>query len=164
MYCMVPTYLATQQQNKLTQFPVCVYVGVLLSFRNSATSQREAHTNPIFSLAISAVMHYTARNVNYAMFRCIDCYLTKTELGIQFQQPALIRSLYFLILTVYLSYLDQVLLPIAVMPFIYQNKKTPKGVYAGCVGVRKIYRYVEWQWQVEQCMQRMCAGETEMFC
>ena len=29
------------------------------------------------------------------------------------------------------------------------NKKTPEGVYAGCVGVRKNYRYVEWQWDVE---------------
>ena len=25
------------------------------------------------------------------------------------------------------------------------NKKTPEGVYAGCVGVSKNYRYVEWQ-------------------
>ena len=29
------------------------------------------------------------------------------------------------------------------------NKKTPEGVYAGCVGVRTNYRYVEWQWKVE---------------
>ena len=29
------------------------------------------------------------------------------------------------------------------------NKKTPEGVYAGCVGVRKNYRYVEWQWEIE---------------
>ena len=29
------------------------------------------------------------------------------------------------------------------------NKKTPEGVYAGCVGVRKSYRSVEWQWKVE---------------
>ena len=32
---------------------------------------------------------------------------------------------------------------------LFSNKKTPKGVYAGCVGVRKNYRYVEWQWKVE---------------
>ena len=44
------------------------------------------------------------------------------------------------------------------------NKKTPKGVYAGCVGVRKNNGYVGWQWKVEWCMQQMCAGETEMFC
>ena len=44
------------------------------------------------------------------------------------------------------------------------NKKTPEGVYAGCVGVRKNYRYVEWQWKVEYFMQQICAGETEMFC
>ena len=30
-YCMVPTYLAAQQQNKLTQFPVYVDVGVLFT-------------------------------------------------------------------------------------------------------------------------------------
>ena len=59
---------------------------------------------------------------SYIMFRCIECYVPKTELGIRFQQLTLIRSLYFLILTIYLSYLDQVLPPIAVMPFIYQNK------------------------------------------
>ena len=29
------------------------------------------------------------------------------------------------------------------------NKKTPEGVYAGCVGVRKNYRYGEWQWKIE---------------
>ena len=29
------------------------------------------------------------------------------------------------------------------------KKKTPEGVYAGCVGVSENYRYVEWQWKVE---------------
>ena len=29
------------------------------------------------------------------------------------------------------------------------HKKTPEGVYAGCIGARKNYRYVEWQWKVE---------------
>ena len=29
------------------------------------------------------------------------------------------------------------------------DKKTPKGAYAGCVGVRKNYRYGERQWKVE---------------
>ena len=28
------------------------------------------------------------------------------------------------------------------------NKKTPEGVYAGFVGLRKNYGYVEWQWKV----------------
>ena len=28
-------------------------------------------------------------------------------------------------------------------------KKTPEGVYAGCVGLRKNYGYVGWQWKVE---------------
>ena len=31
----------------------------------------------------------------------------------------------------------------------FLNKKTPEDVYAGCVGVRKNYRFVEWQWKVE---------------
>ena len=30
-YCMLPTYLAVQQQNKLIQFPVCANVKVLFS-------------------------------------------------------------------------------------------------------------------------------------
>ena len=44
------------------------------------------------------------------------------------------------------------------------NKKTPEGVYAGSVGLRKNYGYVGWQWKVVECMQQMCAVETEMFC
>ena len=28
------------------------------------------------------------------------------------------------------------------------NKKTPEGVYAGFVGLRKNYGYVGWQWKV----------------
>ena len=59
---------------------------------------------------------------HYVMFQCIKCFLTQTEVGIRFQKPSLIRSLYFLILTVYLSYVDQVLLPKAVMPFLYWKK------------------------------------------
>ena len=31
----------------------------------------------------------------------------------------------------------------------YKNKKMPEGAYAGCVGVKKNYRYVVWQWKVE---------------
>ena len=50
------------------------------------------------------------------MFRCIECYLTKTA-----RDPisVAIKLLYCMILTVYLSYLYKYLLPIAVMPFIY---------------------------------------------
>ena len=46
----------------------------------------------------------------------------------------------------------------------YLNK-TPEGVNAGCAGVSKNYRYVEWR--IESSVvyqQKMCAGETEMFC
>ena len=58
------------------------------------------------------------------MFRClIECYLTKTA-----RDPisVAIKLLYCLILTVYLSYLYQYLLPIAVMPFIYIRIKLKK--------------------------------------
>ena len=44
-----------------------------------------------------------------------------------------------------------------------KNKKTPEGVYKGCVGVSE--NYVKWYWKVEQCTeQQMFAGETVMFC
>ena len=33
------------------------------------------------------------------------------------------------------------------------NKRTPEGIYAGGVGVRMNYRYVEWKWKVKKCMQ-----------
>ena len=42
---------------------------------------------------------------------------------------------------------DSILKPVRLRSFL--NKKTPEGAYAGCVGVRKNYRYVEWQWKVE---------------
>ena len=29
------------------------------------------------------------------------------------------------------------------------TERFDEGVYAGCVGVRKNYRYVEWQWKIE---------------
>ena len=54
--------------------------------RNSATGLREAHTNSIFSLAILVLEYSTARNnVMSYIFQCIECYLTKTVLGIRFQ-------------------------------------------------------------------------------
>ena len=48
-YCIVPTYLAAQQQNKLTQFPVCVNVGVLFSLE-ILPQAGEKHTLTWFSL------------------------------------------------------------------------------------------------------------------
>ena len=52
-------------------------------------------------LAISVLEYYIANNV-MSCFSAQLCY--DTELGIRFQQPSLIESLYFLILTIYLSY------------------------------------------------------------
>ena len=59
------------------------------------------------------------------MFRCIECYLTKTA-----RDPisVAIKLLYCMILTVYLSYLYKYLLPIAVMPFIYIRIKLKKNI------------------------------------
>ena len=39
------------------------------------------------------------------------------------------------------------------------NKKTPKCVYAGCIGVSKDYGYVEWQRKAEQCINNKCVQE-----
>ena len=40
-----------------------------------------------------------------------------------------------------------------------KNKKTSEGVYSGCVGISKNYRYVEWQWKVKQCINNKCVQE-----
>lgn len=37
------------------------------------------------------------------------------------------------------------------------TKKTPEGIYTGCVGVSK--SYVEWYWKVEQCIENKCVQE-----
>ena len=42
-----------------------------------------------------------------------------------------------------------VLVSIKGVPILIHNKKTPEGVYAGCVGVRKNCQYVQWQWKVD---------------
>ena len=34
------------------------------------------------------------------------------------------------------------------------NKKTPEGVYSGCVGVSK--NYLEWHWKVEHSINNKC--------
>ena len=45
----------------------------------------------------------------------------------------------------------------------YNNKKTPEGAYAGCVGLRKNYGYVGWKWKLSsvcnKCVQerRRCS-------
>ena len=65
------------------------------------------------------------------MFRCIECYLTKTA-----RDPisVAIKLLYCMILTVYLSYLYKYLLPIAVMPFIYIRIKLKKNILKRLIG------------------------------
>ena len=42
-------------------------------------------------------------------------------------------------------------------PLYIFNKKTPEGLYAGCVDVSK--NYVEGHWKVEQCINNKCAQE-----
>ena len=55
-------YLAAQQQNKLTQFPVCANVGVLFTLDiRSVTGLREAHPNSTSNFGFGE--NYTANNV-----------------------------------------------------------------------------------------------------
>ena len=109
-------YLAAQQQNKLINFRCCANMVCFSAQKFCHSLARGTYKLNFLSLTIFGfgVLH---SQKYYVMSRCIEYYL-----GIQFQQPSLMRSLYFLILTVYLSYLGQVLLHTAIMPFIYQNK------------------------------------------
>ena len=89
-------YLAAQQQIKLIQFPVCADVGVLFTLDI---------LSDIFSLAILVLEYYTANNVtrdpiSVALFDLVALFSDFTHL---------------------FELLDQVLLPIAVVPFIYWN-------------------------------------------
>ena len=101
-YCIVPDsfgiYLAAQQQNKLINFR---FVLMLVCFSAQVFCHRLArNTYKLYFL----FNNFGFRLLNsHVMFRCIECYRTKTEPGIRFQQPSLIKSLYFLI---YFSYLD----------------------------------------------------------
>ena len=45
-----------------------------------------------------------------------------------------------------------------VLPIYVINKKTPEGVYAGCVGVSK--DYVEWHWKVEQSIKEFSTTKS----
>ena len=58
---MVPTWLHSNRTN----FYNFQFVLMLVAFqlRNPATGWRKANANPIFSLAISVLEYYTARNV-----------------------------------------------------------------------------------------------------
>ena len=132
------TYLAAQQQNKLIQFPRllsqcwCSFQLSLRSRRARKFSLSPTTSKRLLRRLFSAqkFCHRLARSTykldflfsNFGfgvlqsqkycqvMFQCIECYLKEEVIGIRFQLPSLIRSLYFLILTVYLSYFDQVLL------------------------------------------------------
>ena len=73
--CMVPTWPHNDRTNLYSfKFVLMVFFS---DQRNSPTGLREALTHSIFSLAISVLEYYTA------MFQCIECYLTETELGIR---------------------------------------------------------------------------------
>ena len=79
-YCKVPMYLTTQQQNKLTQFPVCANVGVLFSLEILPQAGESTYTlDFLFSNFGCGVLH---SQKCYVMFRCIECCLTKTGLRI----------------------------------------------------------------------------------
>ena len=98
-------YLAAQQQNKLIQFPVCANIGVLFTL-DILSQACEKHIQTRFSLqqfrfwSITQPIMLCHVSVHSGAF----CLFKDTELGIRFQQPSLIELLYFLILTIYLSY------------------------------------------------------------
>ena len=53
--------------------------------------------------------------------------------------------------------------PLQGLSNLLNNKKTPEGAYAGCVGLRKNYGYVGWKWKLSsvcnKCVQerRRCS-------
>ena len=85
-------YLAAQQRNKVINFR---FVLTLACFSAYTFCDRLARStqklNFLFSNFCFGVLH------SHVMFQCIEFYLTKTEPGIRFQQPFLIKSLYLLI-------------------------------------------------------------------
>ena len=76
-------YLAAQQQNKLIQFPVCANVGVHFSLEILPQASESTYKPDfLFSNFSFEVLH---SQKFYVMLWCIECYLTKTEVGIRFQ-------------------------------------------------------------------------------
>ena len=105
-------YLAAQQQqNKLIQFPVCANVGVLFTLDiRSVTGVREAHPNSISNFGFG-VLH--------SPFQCIAVLWHRARDPISvafFDRVALFSDFNHLF-----ELLDQVLLSVAVVPFLYWN-------------------------------------------
>ena len=72
-------YLVAQQQNKLTQFPVCASVGVLFSLEIlPQASDSTCKPDFLFNNFSFGVLN---SQKCYVMFWCIECYLTKTEVS-----------------------------------------------------------------------------------
>ena len=116
-------YLAAQQHNFR-------FVPMLMCFSAQKSCHRLARSTYKLDFLFSDFSFGVLRSkICYVIFyQYIVCYLTKIEPGIRFQQPSLIKQLYFLILNIQFSYLDQVLVPIALVPFIYQNKAKKKNI------------------------------------
>ena len=115
-------YLAAKQQNTLIQFPVCANIGrCAFHLRYSVTGLREAHPNSIFSLPISVLEYYTANNV-MSCFGAYRCFLplrhtARDPISVAFFDRVALFSDFNRLFEL----LDQILLPIAVVPFIYWN-------------------------------------------
>ena len=113
-YGIRPGGTITEQSYK---FPVCANAGVLFSLDiQSLVCDKHIETRfPLQQFRFWSITQPCHVSVHGAI-------RTKTQPGIRFSSLfILIKSRYFLILTIYLSYLDHVLLPIAVVPFIYWN-------------------------------------------
>ena len=109
-------YLAAQQQNKLIQFPVCTNVGVLFTLDILSQACEEHIQIPCRFWSITKPIMLCHVSVQSGAF--CQRHRAGDPISVAYFDRV---ALFFLILTIYLSYLDQVLLPIAVVPFIYWN-------------------------------------------
>ena len=114
-------YLAAQQQNKLIQFPVCANVGVLFTL-DILSQACEKHIQTRFSLqqfrfwSITQPIMLCHVSVHSGAF-CLR-HRARDPISVAFfDRVGLFSDFNHLF-----EFLDQVLLPIAVVPFIYWNK------------------------------------------
>ena len=157
-YCIKYCMAAHTNHFKLIQFPVCTHVGVLYSSGNTATGLRKTHTNSIFYLASVVLDDYTVRNVK----SCFSAIWLRHGYG-----SDLTRSVYFLILDVYLSYLDQVLLPITLANIRIKLREQVKNIHCEFYeqySCQKCMLSIQNLWVHEEC--KIClshAGEHKTY-
>ena len=129
-----------------------------LQLRNTATGLQKTHTNSIFYLASVVLDDYTVRNV----MSCFSAIWLRQGYG-----SDLTRSVYFLILDVYLSYLDQVSLPITLANIRIKLREQVKNIHCGFYeqySCQKCMLSIQNLWVHEEC--KIClshAGEHKTY-